>query len=74
MVKARTVYDGFLAEFPLCYGYWKKYADLELKKSGPAACETVYERGVTAVAYSVELWVHYTTFARDRKTPETIRR
>ncbi|VAH49228.1 unnamed protein product [Triticum turgidum subsp. durum] len=25
----RKVYDAFLAEFPLCFGYWKKYADHE---------------------------------------------
>jgi pre-mRNA-processing factor 39 len=23
----QAAYDAFLAEYPLCYGYWKKYAD-----------------------------------------------
>lgn len=27
ILKIRKVYDAFLAEFPLCFGYWKKYAD-----------------------------------------------
>ncbi|CAH1442183.1 unnamed protein product [Lactuca virosa] len=25
VLKIRKVYDAFLAEFPLCYGYWKKF-------------------------------------------------
>lgn len=27
----RTAYDAFLAQYPLCYGYWKKYAEAELR-------------------------------------------
>ena len=53
------MYDGFLAEFPLCYGYWKKYADAEQRHSSPEAAAAVFERGVAAVAHSVDLWNHY---------------
>ena len=28
----REAYDAFLFRYPYCYGYWKKYADLEKKK------------------------------------------
>ena len=28
---AREAYDAFLARYPYCYGYWKKYADMEKK-------------------------------------------
>ncbi|XP_064085220.1 pre-mRNA-processing factor 39-like [Macrobrachium nipponense] len=28
----REAYDGFFARYPYCYGYWKKYADLERRK------------------------------------------
>ena len=31
LANLRKVYDTFLAEFPLCFGYWKKYADLEVR-------------------------------------------
>ena len=28
----REAYDAFLHRYPYCYGYWKKYADLEKRK------------------------------------------
>ena len=31
--KGREVYEDFFKMYPYCYGYWKKYADLE-KKNG----------------------------------------
>lgn len=38
----RDVYDRFLAKFPLFFGYWKKYADLEFSIAGTEAAEMVY--------------------------------
>lgn len=89
IVKLRTVYDAFLAEFPLCYGYWKKYADAEARLGAaligddgdPSAANVVhacvgavYERGVAAIPYSVDLWTHYCTFAiGQRHDGETVR-
>ena len=29
METVRKAYDAFLSHYPYCYGYWKKYADLE---------------------------------------------
>ncbi|KAG1361886.1 pre-mRNA-processing factor 39 [Cocos nucifera] len=63
IIKIRKVYDAFLAEFPLCYGYWKKYADHEGRLDGVNKVVEVYERAVLAVTYSVEIWLHYCTFA-----------
>src|ERR1700759_3081707 len=37
----RDAYDRFLAKFPLLFGYWKKYADLEFNISGPESAEMV---------------------------------
>ena len=28
----REAYNAFLFRYPYCYGYWKKYADLEKRK------------------------------------------
>ena len=28
----REAYDAFLFRYPYCYGYWKKFADLEKRK------------------------------------------
>ena len=57
--RIRQVYDAFLAEYPLCYGYWKKYADAEAKYVSLEEASIVYDRGVAAVPYSVDLWGHY---------------
>lgn len=37
----RHAYDRFLAKFPLLFGYWKKYADLEFSVAGTEAAEMV---------------------------------
>jgi pre-mRNA-processing factor 39 len=59
---ARNVYDRFLAKFPLLFGYWKKYADLEFFIAGTEAAEMVYERGVASISTSVDLWTNYCSF------------
>lgn len=41
----RDVYDRFLAKFPLLFGYWKKYADLEFSIAGTEAAEMVCALG-----------------------------
>ncbi|KAF2764827.1 MRNA processing protein [Teratosphaeria nubilosa] len=58
----RDVYDRFLARFPLFFGYWKKYADLEFTIAGTEAAEMVYERGVASIGISVDLWANYCGF------------
>ncbi|XP_042412843.1 pre-mRNA-processing factor 39-like isoform X6 [Zingiber officinale] len=75
VVKIRKVYDAFLAEFPLCYGYWKKYADHEGRLDSVNKVVEVYERAVLAVTYSVEIWLHYCAFAISTyEDPDIIRR
>ncbi|KAH9860587.1 hypothetical protein J1614_011918 [Plenodomus biglobosus] len=61
----RNVYDCFLTKFPLFFGYWKKYADLEFAIGGTETAEMVYERGVSCVTPSVDLWANYCTFKMD---------
>ncbi|MCJ1435970.1 pre-mRNA splicing factor [Xylographa pallens] len=58
----RDIYDRFLAKFPLLFGYWKKYADLEFSIAGTEAAELVYERGVASITNSVDLWTNYCAF------------
>lgn len=55
----REAYDAFLFRYPYCYGYWKKYADLEKRKGTPEKCMMVFERGIKAIALSADLWIHY---------------
>ncbi|KAG8477807.1 hypothetical protein CXB51_027768 [Gossypium anomalum] len=64
-----------VAEFPLCYGYWKKYADHEARIGSMDKVVEVYERAVQGVTYSVDIWVLYCSFAIETYgDPETIRR
>ncbi|EMC91173.1 hypothetical protein BAUCODRAFT_317285 [Baudoinia panamericana UAMH 10762] len=58
----RDVYDRFLAHFPLFFGYWKKYADIEFSIAGTEAAEMVYERGIASISTSVDLWANYCGF------------
>jgi pre-mRNA-processing factor 39 len=38
----REAYDRFLHKFPLLFGYWKKYADMEFNIAGPESAEMVW--------------------------------
>ncbi|KAL4238356.1 PRP39 pre-mRNA processing factor 39 [Mactra antiquata] len=60
--KAREAYNAFLGRYPYCYGYWKKYADLEKRNNDLKKAVEVFEKGVRAVPLSSELWIHYITF------------
>ncbi|KAK3067857.1 hypothetical protein LTR53_015002 [Teratosphaeriaceae sp. CCFEE 6253] len=62
IASTRDVYDRFLARFPLFFGYWKKYADLEFAIAGTEAADMVYERGVASIGISVDLWANYCNF------------
>ncbi|PFH62553.1 hypothetical protein XA68_13135 [Ophiocordyceps unilateralis] len=61
----RDAYDRFLAKFPLFFGYWKKYAELEFNIAGTESAEMVYERGCSCVTHSVDLWTEYCRFKMD---------
>jgi pre-mRNA-processing factor 39 len=41
IASTRDIYDRFLAKFPLLFGYWKKYADLEFSIAGTESAELV---------------------------------
>jgi pre-mRNA-processing factor 39 len=72
--KIEKAYDAFLAEFPLCYGYWKKYADHEARLGSPEKVVDVYERAVKAVTYSVDMWMNYGIYAMEKfEDPDSIR-
>ncbi|KAH7440208.1 hypothetical protein KP509_04G096600 [Ceratopteris richardii] len=73
--RIHRVYDKFLEEFPLCYGYWKKYADHEIRWGSHQSTIAVYERAVQAVTYSVDIWTHYCSyFISKQEDPDEIRR
>ncbi|KAL7629441.1 hypothetical protein AAE478_000961 [Parahypoxylon ruwenzoriense] len=70
----RDVYDRFLLKFPLLFGYWKKYADLEFNISGPESAEMIYERGCASITNCVDLWTSYCSFKMETThTPHLVR-
>ncbi|KAK7206284.1 hypothetical protein BZA70DRAFT_276220 [Myxozyma melibiosi] len=62
IAEARKIFDAFLAKFPLLFGYWKRYADIEFAIAGSDAAELVYQRGVASITNSVDLWSSYCSF------------
>lgn len=62
---ASEVYDDFLSRYPYCYGYWRKYADYLKKNGQKAKCEEIFEKGVSAIPLSVDLWIHYLNYMKD---------
>ncbi|GAV79580.1 hypothetical protein CFOL_v3_23045 [Cephalotus follicularis] len=61
--KICLVYDSFLSEFPLCHGYWRKYADHKARLCTIDKVVEVFERAVQSATYSVGLWVDYCSFS-----------
>ncbi|XP_065661700.1 pre-mRNA-processing factor 39 isoform X2 [Hydra vulgaris] len=59
---ARDAYNCFLRYYPYCYGYWKKFSDVEKKSGNYAQATEIFERGLKAIPVSVDLWIHYINF------------
>ncbi|KAI9127398.1 hypothetical protein K1719_001957 [Acacia pycnantha] len=62
MKKICLAYDHFLSKFPLCYGYWWKYAAHMIHLCTIDKVVEVFERAVESATYSVEVWVDYCSF------------
>ncbi|XP_069749965.1 pre-mRNA-processing factor 39-like isoform X2 [Narcine bancroftii] len=70
----RRAFDSFFIHYPYCYGYWKKYADIEKRFGFTKEAEEVYQRGLQSIPLSVDLWVHYIAFLQeilDLSSPDT---
>ncbi|XP_051930228.1 pre-mRNA-processing factor 39 [Hippocampus zosterae] len=50
---------AFLGRYPLCYGYWKKFADLERRAGNNDKAAEVCVQGLQSIPLSVDLWIHY---------------
>ncbi|KAG7963586.1 hypothetical protein I3843_09G125000 [Carya illinoinensis] len=73
--KICSVYDSFLSEFPLCYGYWRKYADHKTRLCTIDKVFEIFERAVQSATYSVGMWVDYCSFSMSAfEDPSDIRR
>lgn len=64
---AEAVFRCFLRYYPYCYGYWKKFADLEKRNGKLDRAQQVFQHGIKAIPISIDLWVHYLNFAISNK-------
>lgn len=64
----REASEGFLAEFPLLFGYWKKYAEFEFKHDTTESSRwtEIYERGCSFVRFTADLWSFYCSSVVER--------
>ncbi|XP_013092312.2 pre-mRNA-processing factor 39-like isoform X2 [Biomphalaria glabrata] len=75
----RRAYEAFFSHYPYCYGYWKKYSDMEKKHGNPEKAKEVFEKGLRGIPLSVELWLHYinffiTEFSSDNNSKDRIKK
>ncbi|KAH9380254.1 hypothetical protein HPB48_018202 [Haemaphysalis longicornis] len=64
LAAAREAFDKFFSYYPYCYGYWKKYAEMEKQLCSIEKAEETFERGVAAIPLSVDLWIYYINFVK----------
>ncbi|XP_035473596.1 pre-mRNA-processing factor 39 isoform X1 [Scophthalmus maximus] len=69
LAAVQKAFDVFFLRYPYCYGYWKKYADIEKKHGNVQVAEEVYRRGLQAIPLSVDLWLHYLTYIKENSDP-----
>jgi len=78
--KIRKAYEAFLDEYPLCYAFWKKYAEHEAAKKEFTKAKAIYQQALSdkGIPYSVDMWTCYCSFLIDtpaaRENLEEIRR
>ncbi|XP_035278924.1 pre-mRNA-processing factor 39-like isoform X1 [Anguilla anguilla] len=66
---AQKAFNAFFARYPYCYGYWKKYADMEKRLDSTQMADEVYRCGLQAIPLSVDLWLHFISFLRETADP-----
>ncbi|XP_066426749.1 pre-mRNA-processing factor 39-like isoform X3 [Molothrus aeneus] len=74
---ARRAFDAFFQRYPYCYGYWRKYAELERRLGSARRAQQVLERGLQSIPLSLELWLHYISLLQsslDPARPESAQR
>ncbi|XP_056155013.1 pre-mRNA-processing factor 39 [Lampris incognitus] len=77
IIASRRALEAFLARYPLCYGYWKKFADLERRAGNNDKAEEVCVQGLQVIPLSVDLWIHYINLllgTLDMNLPESPKR
>jgi pre-mRNA-processing factor 39 len=59
----REAFGALLVEYPLCYGYWRKWANKEVEAGNVHAALQIMQDSVTRAPFVHELWTQYCTVA-----------
>ncbi|XP_057705681.1 pre-mRNA-processing factor 39 [Corythoichthys intestinalis] len=77
MAASQRALMAFLNRYPLCYGYWKKIADLERRAGNNDKAAELCVQGLQSIPLSVDLWIHYINLllgTLDMNLPESPKR
>lgn len=70
----QKTYRSFLVEFPLCFGYWRKLADIDFKLGNVQDGLKVYEEAIVAIPNCIDLWNFYVALVVERiGNPQDVR-
>ena len=67
------IYQRILEEYPLCYGFWRKLADIYAVQGDEAQVVRTYEKSFEYLPVCVELWTAYCGWASTKKSEEQAR-
>jgi len=59
-----NAFTDFLDKYPLCYGYWDKYAETMARLVDKRAAVEVYKRGTQSIPLSIDLWISYVSYLK----------
>lgn len=68
------IYRKILNEYPLCYGYWRKLADIYAVQGLDEQVIRVYEDALQYLPVCVEIWAAYCNWKASKKSEEEARR
>ena len=67
-------YERILKEYPLCYGFWRKLADIHSVQRQEEKVISTYEKALEYLPVGPEIWVAYCSWACNNKTEDFTRK
>lgn len=72
--EVRAVFSQLLQEYPLCFGYWRKWKNKEVEHGDVAQAFQVLSNAIQSAPFVHELWTEYCKFSIEQRVdPSFIR-
>ena len=68
------IYREILQEYPLCFGYWRKLADIYAVQGQEDSVIQVYEEALTYLPVCIEVWAAYCSWKSSKRSEDEARR